>query len=147
MNIRRITVGGLAAALVMSMGEFVIEPLFASTTTAFFTRLRLPAPGESAMVGMLASLLVIGWASVCMYAEFAVRSGRGAVTAAQTGALVWLLSCLVPNVILYSYGVMDGTFFWFASIWPLVSTVAGTIAGAAVHDGRRQRTAAVAGGT
>lgn len=134
MNIKRITYGGLAAALVMTVGEIGIEPLMGSTVDRFFARLGLPMPGESATIILVLSLIVLGWISVCMYAEFAIRSGSGAKTAAQTGVLVWTLSCLLPNVVMFAYGVVDAGFFWFASVWPLVETVVATVVGAAVHD-------------
>jgi hypothetical protein len=134
MNIKRITYGGLAAALVMTVGELAIEPIMGSTIERFFTRLGLPMPGETASVILVLTLVALGWISVCLYAEFAIRSGSGAKTAAQTGALVWTLSCFLPNIVMYAYGIFDAGFFWFASAWPLVETVVATVIGAAVHD-------------
>ncbi len=137
MDQKRIVLGGLGATLVMLVGEFGIEPLMSSTTQRFFTRLGLPMPGESAMIWLAVTLLVLGYVTVCMYAEFSIRSGAGIKTAAATGALVWLLSCFLPNITLYTFGVVDTQFFVFTSTWPLVEIVVATIVGAAIHDGRR----------
>jgi hypothetical protein len=145
MNIKRITYGGLAAALVMIVGELAVEPLLGQTTERFFTRLGLAMPGETAMLALVLTLIVLGWITVCMYAEFAHRSGSGAKTAAQTGVLVWTLSCFLPNVTLYSFGVVDTQFFLFTSVWPLIEIVVAAIVGAAVHDAARVRQAARAG--
>jgi hypothetical protein len=139
MDQKRIVLGGLGAALVMMVGEFAIEPAMSSTTQRFFSRLGLPVPGESAMVGLALTLLVLGYITVCLYAEFSIRSGAGVKTAALTGVLVWVLSCMLPNITLYTFGVVDTEFFLFASAWPLVETVAAAVAGAAIHDGRRVR--------
>src|SRR5215207_2145800 len=57
MNIKRITYGGLAAALVMIVGELAVEPLLGSTTERFFTRLGLPMPGETAMLALVLTLI------------------------------------------------------------------------------------------
>jgi hypothetical protein len=144
MDQKRIISGGLAATVVMLFGEFAIEPVFSSTTQRFFARLGLPTPGESAMIGLVLTLLVLGYAVVCMYAEFSIRSGQGMKTAAQTGALAWLLSCMLPNITLYTFGVIDTGFLLFASAWPLVETVAAAMVGAAVHDRIRARRVAPA---
>ena len=138
MQLKRIIYGGLAASLVMVVGEFAIEPAMGSLTEHFFSRLGLPIPGESAMIGLVATILVVGFITVCLYAEFSVRSGAGVKTAAQTGALVWVLSCLLPNIVLLSYGVFDARFFLFATIWPLVQSVVATVIGAAVYERGRE---------
>ena len=142
MDQKRIVLGGLGAALVMMAGEFAIEPAMSSTTERFFSRLGLPMPGESAMIGLALTLLVIGYITVCLYAEFSIRSGAGVKTAAQTGVLVWVLSCLLPNITLYTFGVVDTEFFLFANAWPLVETVVAAVIGAAIYDGRRVQRAA-----
>jgi hypothetical protein len=134
MDQKRIVTGGLAAGLVMMIGEFAVEPVFSSTQERFFSRLGLPLPGESAMIWLAVTLLVLGYVTVCMYAEFSIRSGPGFKTAAATGVLVWLLSCFLPNVTLYTFGVVDTQFFLLTSAWPLVETVVATVVGAAVHD-------------
>jgi hypothetical protein len=144
MQVKRIVYGGLAAALVMIVGDIAIEPLMGTMTERFLSRLGLPVPGESAMIALVGSLIALGLISVCMYAEFSIRSGSGAKTAAQTGALVWVLSCLLPNITLFTFGVVDAPFFWFASAWPLVETTVATVVGAAVHDMGRVRRAAPA---
>jgi hypothetical protein len=139
MDQKRIVTGGLAAAAVMVIGELAIEPVFSGTTQRFFDRLGLARPGEAAMIGLVITLLVLGYAVVCLYQEFSIRSGQGMKTAAQTGVLVWLLSCMLPNITLYTFGVADTEFFVFASVWPLVETVVAAMVGAAVHDRVRAR--------
>ena len=142
MDQKRIVLGGLGAALVMMVGEFAVEPLFSSMQERFFSRLGLPLPGESAMIWLAVTLLVLGYVTVCMYAEFSFRSGAGFGIAAATGALVWLLSCFLPNVTLYTFGVVDRQFFLLTSAWPLVEIVVATVVGAAIHDRKRARRAA-----
>ena len=87
MDQKRIVTGGLAAAVVMMIGEFAVEPVFSATQERFFSRLGLPLPGESAMIWLAVTLLVLGYVTVCMYAEFSIRAGAAgsAVVAAVAG--------------------------------------------------------------
>ena len=55
MNWKRIIGGGLLAGSIVNLGEFGIEPLMGSQMEAFFQRLGLPVPGESAMAALAVS--------------------------------------------------------------------------------------------
>jgi hypothetical protein len=133
MNWKRIIGGGLVAGLVMMVGEFGIEPLMGPYMENFFRRLGLAVPGESAMVTLAVLVVVTGIVSVWLYAAILPRYGAGIRTAVIAGTAVWGLSCLLPNIVMYAFGLYDTTLFWFASGWPLVETVVATIAGAKVY--------------
>jgi hypothetical protein len=137
MNGMRIIGAGLVAGLVMNIGEFAIEPLMGPQMEKFFGRLGLPVPGEPAMLGLAVMVLALGITTVWLYAAVTPRFGAGIATAVIAGAVVWLLSCLLPNVVLLVFGVFDAKLFWFASLWPFVETIAAAIVGAKVYDGRR----------
>ena len=133
MNGKRIVAGGVVAGLVMIFGEFAIEPFFGSFMEGFFKRLALPMPGESAMMVFATLLIVRGIASVWLYAAIRPRYAEGVRTAALAGVAVWGFSCLFPNVVLYAFGLYDTPTFAFVLAWPLVETVASTLAGAKVY--------------
>lgn len=133
MNWKRIVAGGLLAGLVLNVGEFVIEPLMGSQMENFFTRLGLPIPGESAMVVLGVAAFALGIVAVWLYAAIRPRYGAGPRTAVVAGLAVWALSCLFPNLALYAFGLIGGGLFWIWTLWPLVASVAATLAGAWVY--------------
>jgi len=149
MNWKRIVTGGLLAGLVINLGEFGIEPLMGTQTEAFFQRLGLPTPGESVMGALAASAFVLGVVSIWLYAAIRPRYGAGVRTAIVAGVAVWALSCLLPNVALFAFGLIGSVrLFWLWTLWPLVETVLATLAGAWVYrEAERRVTAAAAART
>jgi hypothetical protein len=145
MNWKRIILGGLVAGLVLNVGEFAIEPLLGQHMETFFSRLGLPAPGESAMLAIAGGAFLLGIITVWLYAAIRPRYGPGAQTAICAGITVWLLSCLLPNVALYAFGVIGGaTLFWIWTLWPLAESVIAALIGARIYRERPdERRAAV----
>ena len=98
---------------------------------------------------VFATLLVLrGIASVCLYAALQPRFAAGTATATLVGVAVWGFSCLFPHTVFYAFGLEETSFFVFVLTWPLVETVASTIAGARVYRERgvgADRIAATAG--
>jgi hypothetical protein len=134
MNWKRIVVGGLLAGLVLNVGEFVIEPLIGTQMEDFFRRLGLPVPRESVMATLAAAAFALGIVSVWLYAAIRPRYGAGTRTAAIAGIAVWALSCLVPNVTMYAFGLIaSARLFWLWTAWPLIESVVSTIVGAWVY--------------
>ena len=137
LNWKRIVRGGLLAGVVILLGEVAAEPLMGPRMEALFARLGLTPPGESAMLAVVVSSIVLGLTTVWLYAALgdAYRTtGRRVVTAA---VVVWLLSCVLPSTTLYAYGIMTGEYFAFAATWPLVPTLIAALAGGRVYEGRR----------
>ena len=133
MNWKRITTGGLLAGLVINVLEIALEPLMGSQMEEFFTRLRLPNPGESVMIAFALTSLVLGILTVWLYAAIEPRYGPSKGTAVRAGTVVWALSCLLPNIVLYAMGVLVGPLFWLATICPLVESILASLAGAWVY--------------
>ena len=138
-NWRRVVASGLATGLVVNIGELVVEPLMGHQMEDFLTRLRLPVPGESAMLAIAATAFVLGVVSMWLYAAIRPLYGHGVRTAAVAGVVVWALSCLFPNIAMLGFGLYTVRLFWFASLWPLVETVIATVVGARIYDGRTAR--------
>ena len=145
MNWKRIVTGGLLAGVVLNVGEFAIEPLLGQHMETFFKRLGLAVPGEATMAALAGGAFVIGIVTVWFYAAIRPRYGAGPRTAIVAGIAVWLLSCLLPNLSLYAFGIIgDASLFWLWSLWPLVETVLASLAGAWVYREREERAALAA---
>jgi len=133
MNWKRIVAGGLVAGIVLNVGEFVVEPLMGPQMENFFRRLSLPVPGEGPMVALAGLAMVLGVVAVWLYAALKPAFGAGMRTAAIAGVVVWLLSCVFPNVLMLAFGLFDAKLFWFSTVWPLIETVVATMAGAKLY--------------
>jgi hypothetical protein len=133
MNWKRVVAGGLVAGIVLNVGEFVVEPLMGPQMENFFRRLSLPMPGEASMIALAAAAMALGVVAVWLYAALKPALGAGMRTAATAGVVVWLLSCLFPNIIMLAFGLFAAKLFWFATVWPLIETVVATMAGAKLY--------------
>ena len=134
MNWKRVVTGGLLAGLVINLGEFGIEPMMGTQLETFFQRLGLPAPGESVMAALALSAFALGVVAIWLYAAIRPRYGAGVRTAIVAGVAVWALSCLLPNVAMFAFGLIGtARLFWLWTTWPLVETVLATVAGAWVY--------------
>jgi hypothetical protein len=133
MNWKRIIAGGLAAGLVYNLIELGLEPVMGSMMEGFFARLGLPVPGEGAMIGLALSAFVLGIATVWLYAAILPRYGAGVRTALVTAVAVWTLSCLLPHVWLYAFGIFTAQIFWIGTACALVESILATVVGARMY--------------
>jgi hypothetical protein len=142
LNWKRIVGGGLVAGLVLILGEVAAEPLMGPRMEALFTRLGLVMPGESAMLAVVVSSIGLGITLVWLYAALGGVYRTTSRRVVTTAIAVWLLSCLLPSLTLYAYGIMTGEYFAFAATWPLVPTLIAALAGGRIYDGRRMHVGA-----
>jgi hypothetical protein len=138
MSAKRLVAAGIAAGLIINVGEFVVEPLMGPQMESFLRRLNLSKPGEGTMLVLAGFALLLGVITVWLYSVMTERYGRGAGTVLRTATAVWALSCALPNVTMLLFGLYDTRLFWFATIWPFVETFAATLGGAKILD-RGQR--------
>lgn len=139
LNTRRIVAGGFLAGLVMVVLHGLAEVFMKAETERLFARLSLAQPGESVMLVVVALAIIVGIIGVCLYAALLPRFGTGLGTALRAGVTVWGLNCLLPNLALLAYGVLDVRFFFLATLVDLLIVPLAIVAGAAVY--REQGTA------
>jgi hypothetical protein len=134
-NITRVVLGGLAAGLVINIGEFILnEVVLASRMDAAMARLNLPPIGGTAITAFVILGFVLGIAMTWLYAAIRPRFGAGPTTAAFAGTAVWGFSCLYPNLSLGVAGMFPTDLLMIATVWALVETIAGAVAGAYVYQ-------------
>jgi hypothetical protein len=136
MKWNRIVTGGLLAGIVFVLFEIGAEPLFRGQMDEMFARLGLPMPGEGAMIGRIAALLVLGILTVWLYGALEPRYGRGRSTAVLSGGVVWALTCPFAGAMLYSFGIFTAQFFWMTAVYSLPQSVVSALAGAWLYRRR-----------
>lgn len=135
-NVRKIFVGGLVAAVVMLVVDGATFFLFMrEAVEANAARLGLdPAAmtGAAGMVGWVAMEIIWGMLVVFTYAGIRPRFGPGPRTAVIAGLIPWI----AVFTVMFSQtqgGFMTMPLFWQGALLGLVAVIAGTVAGAWVY--------------
>jgi len=135
-NLGRVVAGGLLAGVVANAIDFVTNTYVLAGDWATFapTRNLDPAALQSGPVAATWILVdfILGMLLVWAYAAMRPRFGPGPKTAIAAGLVVYL----APTVVLFGFtqmGLMSPAMFWKGAACALVSTLAASIAGAAVY--------------
>jgi hypothetical protein len=144
-NVKRIALGGMLAALVLSVLHGFGEWLAASQIERTVERLGLSAPGEAMMLVHLLGSVVIGVVAVWLYVILRPVYGPRPHTALLAGVVVWVLACLVPNAGMAAMGMLTPDVAATLSAIDLVVFALATLAGASIYrDVRREALVAAA---
>ena len=131
MNMARVILGGLAAGLVINIGEFILNGVvLASSMESAMARLNLPPVGGSAIAMFVILGFALGIATVWLYAAIRPRYGIGPRTALCAGATVWFLAYLYPSVGMAGMGLFPTNLILIGVVWGLVEMLVAALAGA-----------------
>jgi hypothetical protein len=131
MNMSRVIVGGLAAGLVINIGEFILNGvILASSMASAMARLNLPPVGGSAIAMFVILGFALGILTVWLYAAIRPRYGIGPKTALCAGATVWFLAYLYPSVGMGAMGLFPTDLILIGLAWGLVEILIAALAGA-----------------
>ncbi len=132
-NWRRVWMGGMLAALVMSIAWLPVVLIFRAEAIATLGAMGL---SDRVTVPMMAYVIVVtpglGILSVWIYAAIRPRYGPGPRTAVIAGLAVWTLSLLTDGA-WYALGIVPIGSFGFLKALDLVAVVLATLAGARVY--------------
>jgi hypothetical protein len=130
-NTARVVIGGLAAGLVINIGEFLLNGVFfAADVDAAMARLQLPPVASSAIGVFMALGFVLGIAMIWLYAAIRPRFGAGMTTAVYAGTAVWGLAYLYPSIGMAMMGVFPSRMVAVGVIWGLIEVCLGAVVGA-----------------
>src|SRR5260370_20755948 len=106
-NFGRVLLGGLAAGILMTIGEYLLnEMVLGSQMKDYFAMHKFPTPGSRFMVIAIAATVVLGIAIVLLYAMIRPRFGPSPNAAIIAALTAWLLVFLYNNVIGVSLGLV-----------------------------------------
>jgi hypothetical protein len=136
MNSGKVVVGGLAAGLVLNVGDFLINTqVLAAENAAFLKRLGLDPAALESFSGMLPWIVIdflMGVLMVWTYAAIRPRFGPG-VSTAIIAALIPFLGVTLVLAGFTSMGVFPTATFVKGSVASLVNMAIGSVAGAWVY--------------
>lgn len=134
-NMGRVLLGGLAAGLVINLGEFVLNTqVIATEMSAYLAKIGLSDPGGSAIGWFVIFTFALGIVTTWLYAAIRPRFGPGPKTALCAGLTVWFLAALYPTLFFLVLGMMPAGALVTGLIWGLVELPLAAVVGAWLYS-------------
>jgi len=130
-NSIRVIISGLAAGLVINIGEFILnEPILGKGWKALAAKYQLPEPGGSIIAYYVLMAFIMGIVLIWIYAAIRPRFGPGPRTAIIAGLLVWFLGWfwgLIGAAVagIYPWNLVTTTLIWGFFEVPLAALAGG----------------------
>ena len=133
-NLGRVILGGLAAGLVVNVGETIFNLAVVTQDMEAALRARnLPPVAGGAIGGFVILTFALGLVTVWLYAAIRPRFGPGPRTATLAALAVWFLAYLHQGAALTLMGVVPAKLTTIGLVWGLAEIAVASIAGAAVY--------------
>jgi len=135
MNVGRIILGGVVAAVIINAIEWVINGvvLKADWAAAMQSLNRPPeVTGFAVAVYNIIGLLE-GIIGVWLYAAISVRYGSGPITRAKAGLVTWTLVSLIPSLGMLASNLLPGHLMTMAVVVDFVAILLGVTMGAILY--------------
>jgi hypothetical protein len=133
-NIPRVLVGGIVAGLVIDISESILNSVvLGAEMNAAIARMNLTPAGNQVMVLFLVLGLLLGIATIWLYAAIRPRYGAGPKTALCAGAAVWFFGYLYPSIGMLGMGMFSTRVMAIGLAWGLVELLVASLAGAFLY--------------
>ena len=133
-NIGRVLLGGLAAGLLMNIGEYVLNDMvLGSQMKTYFAQHNFPEPGGKAIGIAVVMVFVLGIVMILGYAAIRPRFGPGPKTAIIAGLFAWFGVYFFNNILGAAFGFVPTDILPIVLGWGLVEYLVGALAGACVY--------------
>lgn len=130
-NFGRVLLGGLAAGLLMNVGEWLLnDRVLATQMGEFFKRCGVPRPGTNFIVIAVVITFVLGIVVVLGYAAIRPRFGAGPKTAIIAGLFAWFGVVVYVNIIWTALGFVPTNVLAIVLGWDLVEYLLAALVGA-----------------
>ena len=134
-NVGRVILGGIVAGIVGDILGYLVDGVWLAPRWNLGLKALGHAPFTSDQIVWFNLIgLVIGLASIWIYAGIRPRFGPGVKTAIYAGVVVWIVGVLIPNAsFMCVAGLFSKHLTLYTTLGGLVEVVMGTIAGAALY--------------
>jgi len=130
-NIGRVLLGGLAAGLLMNIGEYVLNDKVLRSQMKEYVRLHnFPTPGARAIAIAVVMVFVLGIVMILGYAAIRPRFGAGPKTAIIAGLFAWFGIYFFNNIIAAAFGFVPTSILPLLLGWGLVEYNVAALIGA-----------------
>ena len=133
-NIGGVLKGGVAAGVIMNISEFILNvPVAGTQMEAELASHNLPPVSTAAIATFTFVTLLLGIATVWLYAAIRPRLGPGPKTAIVAGLFVWALSYLYASVFFYMLGTQSLGLVVLGVVWSGVEMIIASSVGAYLY--------------
>ena len=134
-NVGRIILGGVVAALIINAIEWVINGVVLKADwEAAMQSLNRPTEVSGFAIAVYNIIgLLEGIIGVWLYAAISGRYGSGPITRAKAGLVTWTLVSLIPNLGLLPSHLLPGRLMMFTSVVDFVAILLGITMGAILY--------------
>ena len=133
-NIGGVLKGGVAAGVIMNISEFILNvPVAGAQMDAELVSHNLPPVGNAAIATFTFVTLLLGIATVWLYAAIRPRLGPGPKTAIVAGVVVWALSYLYASIFFYMLGTQSLGLVVLGVVWSGVEMIIASSVGAYLY--------------
>ena len=123
--------GGVVAALIMNISEFVLNvPIAGAQMDRELVAHNLPPVGAGAIVVFTTLTLLLGFLTVWLYAAIRPRLGPGPRTAMIAGLVVWATTYLYSSIAFGVLGINSIGLVVLVIVWSLIEMIVASAAGA-----------------
>jgi len=134
-NFGRVVLGGLAAGLILNIGEYLLnDKVLATQMAEMFRRCGFPKPGTNFIVIAVVITFVLGIVIVLGYAAIRPRFGPGPRTAIYAGLFAWFGVVVYRQVIVVGLGLEPVNVFGLVLVWEFVEYLVATLVGAWLYQ-------------
>ena len=135
-NIVGVLKGGLAAAVLMNISEFILNaPVAGAQMAAELSARNLPAAESGAQIAVFVVLTaMLGFVTVWLYAAMRPRLGPGPKTAMCAGLTVWTCSYLYSAVTAGTIGVHSMGLVVLIIVWSLIEMLVASAVGGYLYN-------------
>ena len=137
-NVGRWIIGGVVAAIVLFVIDFVVNGLIlAQQWDAAMTAFGLPTmkdQGAGTMLVFALCDLIIGLGAVWVYVGIRPRFGPGPTTAVYAGLAAWAIGYIAPMLSLMVVGILPAVLGWTGLIVGIIQVPVATVAGAYLYN-------------
>lgn len=116
--------GGLAAGLIMNVSQFILNvPVAGAQMDQEFAARNLPPVAGNQIAAFVVMTLLLGFATVWLYAAIRPRFGPGPKTAIVAGLVVWALSYLYLAITMGVLGINSMGMVVVGIMWSAVEMI------------------------
>jgi hypothetical protein len=127
--------GGIVAALIMNVSEFVLNvPIAGAQMDRELVARNLPPVGAGAIVVFTTLTLLLGFLTVWLYAAIRPRLGPGPRTAMIAGLVVWATTYLYSSIAFGVLGLNSMGLVVLIIVWTLIEMLVASAAGAYFYN-------------
>ncbi len=133
-NLGRAILGGIVAAVILNVGEWLLNGVVLAKQMAdYLTLHKFPQPGGAGIGVAVAMTFVLGLVMIIGYAAIRPRFGPGPKTAIIAALFAWFGAVVYPNVIGAAFGFIPTNILLLLLGWEIVEYAIAALVGAALY--------------